>query len=660
MARVLRGRVAVAGPSTNHAWNEQRRPNAPDPAAADDAVERYARALAMRARAAAREPAPPDSLGDFCYVARRDVLLALGGADETCGESPCWEMELNARARSAGRRGLWVMGAYVHRAPRGEVGFAREGELRGDAEREYQERRGAARLRGGRHEYRGHSRGDARPNYAPRGPAAAEVAPAASPSGGSPVTRGGADDPLVSCILPTRDRPGFLVEAVRNFLAQDYPRKELVVVDDGDAPVRALLPDDERIVYVRPRERLPLGVKRNVACARARGEIIAHFDDDDWYPPARLSTQVGALTGGGGAICGTSRLYFFDPLGGRAWLYSRPGARWVAGSTLAYLRSYWGERPFAPVSVGEDSRFVAGGGAELIDLCDPNLCVAMIHARNTCPKRPAAPLWRAAEPGAVRLLLGGRLGAYREALDAVALPLVSCVMPTFDRPSFVALALANFEAQSYPNKELIVVDDGTLPVEASLRGRDDVRYHRLRRRARIGDKRNVGNSLARGEIVCLWDDDDWYSPERVRYQTLPILYGEADLTAIKSAFLLSLPTGEVWSASDALLGSMFEGGVAGGTLAYRRAVARRVRYPSTSLGEDASLIRRALAEGFRLTRLDNGGHFVYMRHDRNTWGFEAGKFIDPVGWRLTSLPRDFPPSLLPAYQLAGRNAAGAT
>ena len=42
-------------------------------------------------------------------------------------------------------------------------------------------------------------------------------------------------------------------------------------------------------------EKITLGAKLNLACDYARGEIIAHWDDDDWYAPRRLSTQVEAL-----------------------------------------------------------------------------------------------------------------------------------------------------------------------------------------------------------------------------------------------------------------------------------------------------------------------------------------------------------------------------
>jgi glycosyltransferase involved in cell wall biosynthesis len=64
-------------------------------------------------------------------------------------------------------------------------------------------------------------------------------------------------EPLISCIMPTRNRPQFVPQAVWYFLRQDYERRELVVVDDGRTPVRHLLPDDERIRYLRLDRRAP-------------------------------------------------------------------------------------------------------------------------------------------------------------------------------------------------------------------------------------------------------------------------------------------------------------------------------------------------------------------------------------------------------------------
>ncbi len=654
----LREDVAIVGPSTNLAWNEQRQLRAPGPPAGDDDIERFARWLATRFPAASRELKPLHSLADFCYVVQRDMVLQLGGADEAYDPGPCWEMDLNIRADRAGYRTLWVPSAYVHRPPISNRRREREQTLLPVAKRLYQDRFCGARLRG-ETEYRDHCRGDACPDFAPHGLMKPVVRPASS------VVEGNARGfyvarPLVSCILPTTDRPRFVVEAVRNFLAQDYPNKELVVVDDGDASVGPMLPEDDRIVYVRLRARLSLGEKRNVACAHAQGGIIAHFDDDDWYPTCRLTTQVRALVERGAEIAGTSQLYFLELCeGGEAWLYSRPGVGWVAGSTLIYRRQYWDANRFASISVGEDTRFLANAKRGAVnDLKDARLCVAMIHARNTSPKKPAAPYWQAIATERIRDLLGERLDRYRGAADFAGAPLVSCVMPTFNRPAFVALAVECFEAQSYPNKELIVLDDGSVPVGAITQDHNAVNYYRLNRIASIGEKRNLGNTVARGEIICLWDDDDWYSGERIQYQMVPLLYDEADITGLVSAYWLDLPTGESWCVTDDLHHAMFEGNVAGGTLAYRRAVSRRIRFPNASLAEDAWFLRQAVSLGFRLKSLANQGRFIYMRHDKNTWRFALGGFLEPNGWKRTNPPVAFDSCRLSAYQAAGRMTVG--
>jgi glycosyltransferase involved in cell wall biosynthesis len=471
----------------------------------------------------------------------------------------------------------------------------------------------------------------------------------AAPAAPTPVTFT-ATDPLVSCILPTRNRPRFVVEAVRNFLAQDYRARELIVVDDSDTGVGCLLPDDARIVYLRPAQRLTIGEKRNLACHRARGSIIAHFDDDDWYPPTRLSTQVRALCETGAALAGSSELHVVDLCRGREWRVTGPRAGWVAGTTFAYRRELWQAHPFAPVMVGEDSRFVARA-PRVVDLHDPQMCVATIHGRNTATTRPAERSWWPST-GVARAHLGERYAAYMEAAATAAVPLVSCVMPTRDRPRFVSLALASFNAQSYPMKELIVVDDGRQPVANLVSGLAGVRYRRLVGAHTIGAKRNVGHALARGAVVCSWDDDDWYASDRLGYQLRPILYGEADLTGLESAFMMDVATGDVWSATETLHETMFAGNVAGGTLAYRRVVGDRIRFPNVSLAEDATWLRHALAEGFRLARLANAGRFVYMRHTRNTWRFHPGTFVDARAWRRVDPPAGFDAAARQAYRAA--------
>ena len=128
------------------------------------------------------------------------------------------------------------------------------------------------------------------------------------------------NQPFISCIMPTYNRRAFVARAVEYFLRQDYEDKELIVVDDGEDAIGDALPQDERVRYVRLKERQTVGAKRNLACEQARGDIIAHWDDD-WHAPHRLRYQVEALQREKAEMCGINRLLFYDPERAEGWRF---------------------------------------------------------------------------------------------------------------------------------------------------------------------------------------------------------------------------------------------------------------------------------------------------------------------------------------------------
>lgn len=88
------------------------------------------------------------------------------------------------------------------------------------------------------------------------------------------------DDTLVTVVLPTRDRPGWLQEAIASVLTQTHPAFELLVYDDGSEPA-ATVPDDPRIRLVRGDGSRGGSVARNALLAQARGSLVAYLDDDN-------------------------------------------------------------------------------------------------------------------------------------------------------------------------------------------------------------------------------------------------------------------------------------------------------------------------------------------------------------------------------------------
>ncbi len=222
-------------------------------------------------------------------------------------------------------------------------------------------------------------------------------------------------------------------------------------------------------------------------------------------------------------------------------------------------------------------------------------------------------------------------------------PLVSCVMPTRGRSVFVGQALRYFLAQDYPNCELIVVYDEADDLPADIPR--DSRIHLLKAPGRIGRKRSLGCAAAQGAIIAQWDDDDWYAPRRITAQTAPILAGEADMTALYNHLFLQLgPDGQLfWQCSRSLYRRMFRGGVAGGTLVYKKSLWKRFAadYPNASLREDAVFMEGALRRGARLYKIDGAELFIYLRHHTNSWRFKPGHFLKPGGWETVPRPDFF-------------------
>jgi hypothetical protein len=215
-------------------------------------------------------------------------------------------------------------------------------------------------------------------------------------SAGAPAVR--RTPPVVSCVMPTSDRPGWVRRALRCFERQDVGEKELVVVDSGEHDIAAMFSGRRDVRYVRVTERLTLGELRNAACEAARGEVIMHWDDDDWSAYWRLRYQLDEMAAVPEArICGLASVIFSNPDYSRAWQYSYPFATrpWIAGGTLCYQKSFWRTHAFPDVNEGEDTHFVWTADPQSLLACEVNtFYVASVHPGNTSAKTVEGPLWR--------------------------------------------------------------------------------------------------------------------------------------------------------------------------------------------------------------------------------------------------------------------------
>lgn len=101
--------------------------------------------------------------------------------------------------------------------------------------------------------------------------------------------------PLVSAVIPTRNRPELVTRAVRSALGQTYPHMEVVVVIDGpDSATEASLSaiEDDRLRIVALPESVGGSQARNVGVQAAQGEWIAFLDDDDEWLAHKTEVQL--------------------------------------------------------------------------------------------------------------------------------------------------------------------------------------------------------------------------------------------------------------------------------------------------------------------------------------------------------------------------------
>jgi glycosyltransferase involved in cell wall biosynthesis len=221
---------------------------------------------------------------------------------------------------------------------------------------------------------------------------------------------------LVSVITPTYQRARFLRSALRHFLSQDYPRCEWLILDDSpqkDAAFSAGLPGDD-IAYFHSDRKLSIGEKRNHLVAKANGEFIIHFDDDDYYSPQYVSAMVSRLESLDADLVNLrgwflydlrSRFFGYWDLMQKAGLHYRCDQDGVAlamfgsegepslkdnhfgfGFTYAYRKRIWDDVKFPALDWNEDGGFaLAVNSRHRIDgMHDSDgLCLHYLHPGST-------------------------------------------------------------------------------------------------------------------------------------------------------------------------------------------------------------------------------------------------------------------------------------
>jgi len=194
-------------------------------------------------------------------------------------------------------------------------------------------------------------------------------------------------------------------------------------------------------------------------------------------------------------------------------------------------------------------------------------------------------------------------------------PLVSVIIPTYNRADLVRQAVASVKAQTYRDFEIVVVDDGgTDGTFEALAAWPELRLLRHAGRRGVSAARNTGIAAARGQWLAFLDSDDLWLPDKLARQIF-LLEGQPEL--------LICQTEETWVRRGVRVNKPLNHRKQGG----------RIFLPSLTrcmISPSAVTLNRRLFEdhgGFDATLAAAEDYDLWLRL---TWRYEVGLVDEPL------------------------------
>jgi glycosyltransferase involved in cell wall biosynthesis len=197
--------------------------------------------------------------------------------------------------------------------------------------------------------------------------------------------------PFVSVCTPTFNRRPFIPYAIKNFLNQDYPHEKMewIIIDDGTDPIEDLVKDVSGVKYFRYEEKMSLGKKRNLMHEKSKGDILVYMDDDDYYPPERVSHAVEKLSKNPKALCsGSSEVYIWFRDNGDMYRFGPYGSNHATAGTFAFKRELLKITSYEDnAALAEEKHFLKNYTIPFVQLDPLKSILVFSHDHNTFDKR---------------------------------------------------------------------------------------------------------------------------------------------------------------------------------------------------------------------------------------------------------------------------------
>ena len=201
--------------------------------------------------------------------------------------------------------------------------------------------------------------------------------------------------PFVSVVTPTYNRRRFIPYLIECYKHQLYPKDKMewIILDDGTDSVKDLfdqVKDIPNLRYIRaePTPKLLIGKKRNILNKEAKGDIIVAMDDDDYYPPERVSHAVTLLMSQPKTeLAGASEIYMYYTDIKTIYKCGPFGPKHATNGTMAWKKSYGKTHLYdETVSKAEERSFLENYIHPMVQLDPFKTMLVLSHSQNTFDK----------------------------------------------------------------------------------------------------------------------------------------------------------------------------------------------------------------------------------------------------------------------------------
>ena len=197
--------------------------------------------------------------------------------------------------------------------------------------------------------------------------------------------------PFVSICTPTFNRRPFWEYAIKCFDHQDYPKDKMewIIIDDGTDKIKDLVCNISQVKYFEYDTKMPLGKKRNLMHEKSKGDIIVYMDDDDYYPPERVSHAVNMLLTHPNALCaGASEIYIWFKHIQKMFQFGPYGQNHATAGTFAFKREMLRDHKYEEhAALAEEKAFLKNYSVPFVQLEPKKTILVFSHIHNTFDKK---------------------------------------------------------------------------------------------------------------------------------------------------------------------------------------------------------------------------------------------------------------------------------